>query len=62
MFPFFVVFALSQIRERRGALLFALNEESMAKVIAANSSDGSIKILLNSLTYAGGAPSFLTTK
>ena len=35
---FFVVFHLSLIRERRGALLFALNEESVVKVIAANSS------------------------
>ena len=50
VFLFFVVFPLIQIRERRGALLFALNEESAAKVIAANSSDGSTKILLNS-TY-----------
>ena len=34
----FVVFLLSLIREQRGALLFALNEESAAKVIAADSS------------------------
>ena len=34
----FVVFLLSLIRERRGALLFALNVESAAKVIAADSS------------------------
>ena len=34
----FVVFLLSLIRERRGALLFALNEESATKVIAADSS------------------------
>ena len=34
----FVVFSLSLIRERRGALLLALNEESAAKVIAADSS------------------------
>ena len=34
----FVIFLLSLIRERRGALLFALNEESTAKVIAAYSS------------------------
>ena len=33
----FVVFLLSLIRERRGAHLFALNEESAAKVIAADS-------------------------
>ena len=33
----FVVFLLSLIRERRGALLFALNEESAAKVIATDS-------------------------
>ena len=32
-----VVFLLSLIRERRGALLFALNEESEVKVIAADS-------------------------
>ena len=34
----FVVFSLSLIRERRGALLLALNEESAAEVIAADSS------------------------
>ena len=33
-----VVFLLSLIRERRGTLLFAPNEESAAKVIAADSS------------------------
>ena len=32
----FVVFLLSLIRERRGALLITLNEESRAKVIAAD--------------------------
>ena len=37
-FFFFVVLPLSLIRERRGALLFALNEESAAKVITADSS------------------------
>ena len=35
----FVVFSLSLIRERRGALLLALDEESTAKVIAADSSE-----------------------
>ena len=36
--PFdFVIFLLSLIRERCGALLFALNEESVAKVIAVDS-------------------------
>ena len=34
----FIVFLLSLIRERRGTLLFALNEESAVKVIAADSS------------------------
>ena len=34
----FVVFLLNLIRERRGALIFALNEESATKVIAADSS------------------------
>ena len=34
----FVIFLLSLIRERRGALLFDLNEECAAKVIAADSS------------------------
>ena len=48
-FFFFVIFLLSLIRERRGALLFALNEESAAKVIAADSSRltvSDIKIIL----------------
>ena len=34
----FFVFLLSLIKERRGALLFALNEESTTKVIAVDSS------------------------
>ena len=42
----FVVFLLSLIRERRGALLFALNEESAAKVIAADSSLLTIFLLI----------------
>ena len=65
-FLFFVVFSLRLIRERRGALLLALNEESAAKVIAANSSRRIvllIKILFNFyLPAQARAPSFLTTK
>ena len=49
----FVVSSLSLIRERRGALLLALNEESAAKVIATDSSRQNvfpIKIVFN-FTY-----------
>ena len=38
LFLFLVVFLLSLIREQRGAVLFALNEESAAKVIGVDSS------------------------
>ena len=41
----FVVFLLSLIRERHGALLFALNEESAAKVTAAYSSHLTVFVL-----------------
>ena len=62
----FVVFSLSLIRERRGALLLALNEESAAKVIAADSSRRivfPIKIVFNFyLPVQVRALSSLTTK
>ena len=62
----FVVFSLSLIRERRGALLLALNEESAAKVIAADSSRRivfPIKIVFNLyLPVQVRAPSCLAMK
>ena len=62
----FVVFSLSLIRERRDALLLALNEESAAKVIAADSSRRivlPIKIVFNFyLPVQVRALSSLTTK
>ena len=65
-YRFFLIFSLSLIRERCGALLLVLNEESAAKVIAADSSRRIvllIKILFNFyLPMQARARSFLTTK